>query len=86
MRQKVVELAGDAATGPRHVGSPLTPVDLIKAFAGKVRQKYNYFRQRHQGLLAIYMIKPPLKRWQVTQAFADNCTGLTIKAALSPAS
>jgi branched-chain amino acid transport system substrate-binding protein len=88
--QKVIDLAGDAATGARaHVGLTTdAPVDAVRAFRDRFVKKFNYVPDHNgmKGYLAIQMVKAATEKMGKVdpKGIADALHGLTIKAADDP--
>jgi branched-chain amino acid transport system substrate-binding protein len=88
--QKVIELAGDAATGAvAHVGLTTdAPNPLMLKFKAKFYQAYNYFSDHNgiKGYTGMYLFKAAVEKAGKLdrQAVTDALHGLSVKAAKDP--
>jgi branched-chain amino acid transport system substrate-binding protein len=88
--QKVIELAGDAATGAvAHVGLTVdAPNPLMLKFKAKFYQSYNYFSDHNgiKGYTGVYLMKAAIEKAGKLdrQLVTNTLHGLSVKAATHP--
>jgi branched-chain amino acid transport system substrate-binding protein len=88
--QKVIDLAGEAATGAvAHVGLTVdAPSPLILKFKAKFYQSYNYFSDHNgmKGYTGIYTMKAAIEKTGKfdPKLLAQTMKGLVVKAAKEP--
>jgi branched-chain amino acid transport system substrate-binding protein len=90
LSQKVIDLAGDAATGVKgHVGlSADAPIPAVQEFAAKFKKRFNYVCDHNgiKGYTAVYFIKHVTEKVGKfdSKAFAQTAHGITITPKQEP--